>query len=127
MDIHHGEIVEKVIRRKGYSISEIARFAKVNRRSVYYWFNQKHLKAEIIHKIGLYIKHDFSVEFPDLFTHNEFENVKNFKYADNNESEYPPELPDETYWKDKYIEILEKYNDILLKNAEKNLLKIFRE
>jgi len=126
MDLHHGEIVEKVIRRKGYSISEIARFTKVNRRSVYYWFNQKYLKAEIIHKIGLCIKHDFSVEFPEIFTNNEFENVKSFKYADN-EPDFQPDLTDENYWKDKYIEILEKYNEILLKNAEKNLLKIFRE
>jgi len=126
MDLHHGEIVEKVIRRKGYSISEIARFTKVNRRSVYYWFNQKYLKAEIIHKIGHCIKHDFSVEFPDLFTHNEFENVKSFNYNANG-VEHQAEIADESYWKDKYIEILEKYNDILLKNAEKNLLKIFRE
>jgi hypothetical protein len=126
MDLHHGEIVEKVVRRKGYSISEIARFTKVNRRSVYYWFTQKNLKPDIIHRIGVCLKHDFSIEFPHLFTEKQFENVKNFQYSDE-EPDYPMEAPEETYWKDKYIELLEKYNEILLRNAEKNLLKIFRE
>ncbi|WP_183559902.1 hypothetical protein [Mucilaginibacter sp. SP1R1] len=123
MDLHYGQIVEKVIRRKGYSISEVARFTKVNRRSVYNWFNQKNLKTEIIFRIGISLKHDFSVEFPHLFTGKEFENViKDFKFSDF-EPEPAAEQSENSYWKDKYIDLLEKYSEILIKNAEKNQLK----
>jgi len=52
MDKHYGQIVELIIRKKGYSISELARLSYVNRRSVYNWFNQKYLKPEIIYRIG---------------------------------------------------------------------------
>ncbi|GAA4316621.1 hypothetical protein GCM10023149_13690 [Mucilaginibacter gynuensis] len=123
MDLHYGQIVEKVIRRKGFSISEVARFTKVNRRSVYYWFNQKNLKLEIIHRIGVCLQHDFSVEFPHLFTGEEFKNNKDFKNADS-DHDHVTEQSEDSYWKDKYIDLLERYNEILIKNAEKNQLKI---
>jgi transposase-like protein len=53
MDKHYGQIVELVIRKGGYSISEIARLTLINRKSVYNWFNQKYLKPEIIYRIGM--------------------------------------------------------------------------
>ncbi|QEM10891.1 hypothetical protein [Mucilaginibacter rubeus] len=117
MDLHHGEIVEKVVRRKGCSISEIARFTNVNRRSVYYWFNQKYLKPKIIYKIGLCLKHDFSVEFPHLFTEGEFDNIKNQGYT--HTPDYHADEMEDSYWRDKYIELLEKYNKSLLENSKK--------
>ncbi|MEO3407297.1 hypothetical protein AAFN85_25490 [Mucilaginibacter sp. CAU 1740] len=79
----------------------------MNRRSVYNWFNQKYLKQEIIHEIGLLISHDFSVEFPELFRKTDFLQVQGGFHADNasDNSNY--------IWKDKYIELLEKYNTLL--------------
>jgi predicted transcriptional regulator len=65
MDIHHGETIEKVVRRNGHSITDVAKLTKVNRRSVYNWFNQPKLKPEIIYKIGCVINHDFSVDWTD--------------------------------------------------------------
>ncbi|GAA3985558.1 helix-turn-helix domain-containing protein [Mucilaginibacter dorajii] len=117
MDIHHGQIIEMVIRREGYSISELARLAKVNRRSVYYWFNQQYLKTELIYQIGVHIKHDFSVEFPHLFTPEDFKpmtTLGSFNAARGTTQEHI----DAEYWKDKYLDILEKYNQLLIKTTE---------
>jgi plasmid maintenance system antidote protein VapI len=66
MSQHYGQIIEKVIRRNGHSISEVALTTGVNRRSVYNWFNQRHLKADIIIRIGNAIHFDFSTLIPEL-------------------------------------------------------------
>jgi predicted transcriptional regulator len=108
MDIHHGEIVEKVVRRNGHSITDVARLTKVNRRSVYNWFNQPRLKPEIIYKIGCVINHDFSVELPQFFTPEDFE--KGFKEHSPVEKR-AEESKD--IWKDKYIDLMERYNTLL--------------
>jgi transcriptional regulator with XRE-family HTH domain len=113
MELHYGQIVERTIRRKGYSISELARLTKVNRRSVYNWFNQKQLKPEIIFRIGTVVNHDFSTEFPGLFPDEELNRQNKFVVYNNPAQTAGTDL-NFTYWKDKYIDLLEKYNQLLL-------------
>jgi predicted RNase H-like HicB family nuclease len=105
---HQGEILEKVIRRTGPSLTDLAKLMNVNRRSVYNWFLQQRLKPEIILKIGRTINHDFSVEFPDLFTSSDFTESP---IAAENEQNI-------NVWKEKYIDLLERYN-LILKHKEK--------
>lgn len=114
MDKHCGQIVELIIRKKGYSISELARLTSVNRRSVYNWFNQKYLKPEIIYRIGCIIDHDFSLEFPELFTKDDFEKICNSSVET---SSHQPAV--NSVWKDKYIELLERYNNLLSQKLQK--------
>jgi lambda repressor-like predicted transcriptional regulator len=113
MENHYGQIVEYTIRKKGYSIADLARLANVNRRSVYNWFNQKHLKIEIIYRVGVVLKHDFSVEFPELFTPSDFEGIKEVKQPISDDPIFW-ELPSHHVWKDRYISLLENYNKLLL-------------
>jgi len=120
MDKHYGQIVELIIRKKGYSISELARLTHVNRRSVYNWFNQKYLRTEIIYRIGCIMKHDFSVEFPEIFTKEDFNLIKSHKITDGDDPIFW-ELPDHHIWKDKYISLLEQYNKLLLSQAKSGL------
>ncbi len=111
MNAHHGQIIEKIIRRNGYSISELARLTKVNRRSVYNWFNQRSLRSDIIYRIGSVLNYDFSTEFPDLFADTEAHNTSTlFKTSMDLQ-----DRKNEIYWKDKYIQLLEKYNELLMK------------
>jgi len=112
MDKHYGEIIERTIRRNGYSISELARLMKINRRSIYNWFNQPKFKPEIIFKIGCALKHDFSTEFPELFSSDEFQKAFNNSKLLNTEF-LVEEREKINYWKDKYINLLEEYNQIL--------------
>jgi predicted transcriptional regulator len=72
MEKHYGQILELVIRKQGFSISELARLANVNRKCIYKWFDQKHLKAEIIYRVGELIDHDFAVEHPELLKKENF-------------------------------------------------------
>ncbi|MBE9583104.1 helix-turn-helix domain-containing protein [Mucilaginibacter sp. JRF] len=130
MDVHHGRVIEKVIRQEGYSISEVARLTNVNRRSIYNWFHQQTLKIDIIYKIGLSIKHDFSVEFPSLFKSSDFiPNAGNKVNTDNQQDSVSEQQisSNDVYWKDKYISLLEKYNDALSRSIEQNPPKNPRE
>ena len=119
MESHHGRIVELTIRKKGLNISEIARLTHVNRRSVYNWFNQKYLKPEIIYRLGIVLKHDFSVEFPDLFSKQDF--LKNNKTMTDLDHIEPvsEEIPGNHIWKDRYISLLENYNKLLISYAKR--------
>lgn len=101
MEKHHGELVERVVRRSGMSLSELARKTKVNRRSLYNWFQQKRLHADTILRIGTALNYDFSEDFPEYSLIN-----KSVPYA-------VPSEEAENFWMNKYIELAEKYNDLL--------------
>jgi hypothetical protein len=115
MEMHQGQIIEKIIRRNGHSITNIARLSEVNRRSVYNWFNQKHLKPDVIIKIGRLINHDFSKELPDLFTPDDFVNEPK-KMLLSSSTDIEAETNVVNHWKDKYIDLLERYNTLIVNN-----------
>lgn len=116
MDKHHGQIVEYRVRKNAYCISDLAKACNINRRSIYNWFNSKRLKEEIILRIGLTIKHDFSHEFPEFFNIDDFKAIhqiqdtpviyiSNFKQDQND------------HWKEKYLHLLQEYNDLILQDC----------
>jgi transcriptional regulator with XRE-family HTH domain len=113
MKAHNGKIVEYTIRKKGVSITELARLINVNRRSVYNWFNQEELKVEIIYQIGIGLKHDFSREFPELFAKDEFHPTKSTKNCSDDDKENKDTKFD-AFWKERYITLLEDYNSFLI-------------
>jgi transcriptional regulator with XRE-family HTH domain len=119
-DINCGQIVEKVVKLDRMSISEISRKLNVSRRTLYNWFETKNLSADIIEKIGLVIGHDFSEEFPDMFEEN-----KNLRESDfNNTNQQTKENISDPiyYWMDKYIKLLERFNEVLpMKHGKNNI------
>ena len=113
---HHGQLIEKIIRRNGHSITDIARLTNVNRRSVYNWFNKARLKPRTIKSIGDAIRYDFTGIFPefkeDMDTAEKyFIEVKTNKGLDNEAHD----------WKDKYIELLEKHAELLSQIGDQSM------
>ena len=88
---------------------------KVNRRTVYNWFQQKYLKPDIILKIGLELRHDFCKDFPEMFSNKDFQKSPEFKRSD--------QINNDGGFKEKYISLLEKYNQMLLDLAILNETK----
>jgi hypothetical protein len=116
MSQHHGQIIEKVLRRDGHSISEVARIMNVNRRTIYNWFNQSVLRQEIIYKLGHGIKHDFSAEFPYLFTPAEFVfKKKPFSSPEENKGQESSlhSMKEDPRWREKYDELYTRYKKLL--------------
>lgn len=111
-DLNYGQILERVVRRDRMGISELARRLNVSRRTVYNWFEMDKLNIDIISKIGFLIGHDFSNEFPEEFakTTNYFTDEDPMKDGAS-PSEQPPNAI--YYWMDRYIKLLEKFNEVL--------------
>jgi hypothetical protein len=115
---HHGQLIEKVVRRNGHSITDLARLTHVNRRSVYNWFNQPRLKARTIKSIGEAIQFDFGTLFPEIKEDMDYRiylspvNVSEDTVASDNHG-----------WKDKYIELLERHSQLLAKIGEDKISK----
>lgn len=104
-DVRIGATVEKIVRRSGVSVTELASRMHVNRRTVYNWFSQKYLSSKIVKEIGDVIKHDFSIDLPNLFVVESLVDMK-VRLSINSldkESAY--------YWREKYRVLLEKYNE----------------
>ncbi|MFN8282349.1 MAG: hypothetical protein U0U67_03995 [Chitinophagales bacterium] len=106
---HKGEILEKAIRESGIPIIKVAKMLGKSRRWMYHTFENNNVSIDVILEIGKIIHHDFSKDIKGL--------VK-YKLASDENTEDKSE-----FWKNKYVELLEKYNDLLLSQNKKTELK----
>lgn len=102
--LHEGKILEKAIRNSGVSIAFIAKKINYSRRHLYNLFENELISIELFNNIGKIINHDFT---------NEVKKIK--KLSAQNSNSHEKEI---LYWKNKYLEILEKYNKLLEKNSK---------
>lgn len=61
-----GEIVEKVVRASGYTISGLASRLKISRTQLYDDFTNPDMPLDRIVAIGKILHHDFSEDFKDI-------------------------------------------------------------
>ncbi|WP_214225515.1 transposase [Pedobacter sp. B4-66] len=111
MKINVGHVLEQAVRMERIGISELSRKLKVSRRTIYNWFKQEDLNPHIILKVGDVIGHDFTRELPETF-------MKNYRHL--LETETPSVANEITqdnnlvyFWMNKYVVLLEKYNEVL--------------
>ncbi|MEJ6981345.1 hypothetical protein WG906_12835 [Pedobacter sp. P351] len=116
-EIHVGKLIEDVIRSNYISISSVARKIHVNRRSVYNWFKQSDLRPYTLHRICDVLVYEFSVKLPEYFNE-EYIDKKSFRSPSEERVETidaDPVTNSAEYWINKYIYLLEKYNEVLAK------------
>jgi hypothetical protein len=104
MKQHQGEIIERAVRRSEISITELARRINTNRRSLYNWFQKPTLETSIIERIGKAIDHDFSSDFP---------NPPGIEKIKLNHKQSAEQVECVLYWKERYLNLLETYNNQL--------------
>lgn len=109
---HKGEIIENAVRASGYSITKLAKAMGKSRRWVYQVFENPAVPIDYVLEIGRVIHYDFSDDINELKAYrlkmsNQFFNEGMARFSS----------PDEEaeYWKNKYLAVLEKYNDLLIK------------
>jgi predicted transcriptional regulator len=103
---HKGEIVEKAVRESGYSITKLAARLGKSRRWVYDAFQNRNLSIDVILEIGKVIFYDFSNDLLEL---------KRFKVNAQDSAQFTYQVDENSveYWKNKYLDLLEKYNRML--------------
>lgn len=109
---HKGEIIEKAVRESGHSITKLAQKMGKSRRWVYQIFDSASVPIDYIMEIGKIIHHDFSQDIKGIKLY-----VNNVPISVVDEARFSgkPGSEEAEYWKEKYMNLLEKYNDLLSK------------
>lgn len=108
---HKGEIIEKGVRESGFSITRLADRMGKSRRWVYQIFESQSVSVDYILAIGKIIHHDFTEEIEELKSYkmnlaNQITNDQQHSFGDDKD--------EVEYWKNKYLTVLEKYNELLI-------------
>ena len=107
---HRGEIVKKAVYQSGFPITELAKRLSKSRRWIYLMFENANISLDIVLQIGKIIHHDFKNEIKEFSSYQNAINESAFDYQ-NDEA-------NSEYWKNKYLKLLEEYNDILKKRVD---------
>lgn len=117
METYVGKILERAVRRQEISISELCRKLNISRRTLYNWFERQTLNPVIVSNVGRVIGHDFAKELGDDFNRDNHQAFNGYlKYPQLSEN-YVSTQEEEHYWMQKYIQLLEDYNQLLQKVA----------
>ena len=113
-EIHMGKLLEQVVRRKELNITELSRAVGVQRRTMYNWFSMPDLSEAILQRISKVIVYDFRQpeQKPSIIAPNIVDVATDLITLDNEE-----------YWKDKYIDLLERYSKMLDATLSKTLVE----
>ncbi len=106
---HRGEIVKDAVYKSGYSITELAKRMGKSRRWVYLMFENHSVSLDVILQIGQIIHYNFTKEIADLYP---FKKILSKSLSDSQNEDFSSD-----YWKNKYLHLLEEYNELL---KEKN-------
>jgi AcrR family transcriptional regulator len=111
VDEHRGEILEKVVRKRNPNITDLSKKVGYDRQTIYRHFKDTQLSDSIILKYAKALKYDFYREFPDLLN---YSNMVAEPLADYRPLTLSDALKEADGWKNKYISLLERYNELLL-------------
>lgn len=108
---HHGEIIERAVRGGAYPVTTLARKLGVTRQTVYNIFTAPVVSWDRILAIGAIINYDFSKDIKSLKT-------KVYSTQADTDLIFKDSVEEVAYWKNRYILLLEKYNELLLKSKQ---------
>jgi predicted transcriptional regulator len=107
---HRGEIVKKAVYKSGYPITELAKRLSKSRRWIYLMFENANVSLDVVLNIGKIIHYDFKDEIKEFISYQNAINESAFDYQ-NDEA-------NSEYWKNKYLKLLEEYNELLKKRID---------
>lgn len=110
--LHRGELLKRIVEGSGVGIMWLVKKAGYKSKTSYYnHIEEKNLSVEILLKYGEALNYDFSVEIPEI------------KKAQSILANEAPKTLQEAkkqieYWKTRYYDLLEKYNQIIEKQLK---------
>ena len=107
--IHRGEVLQNAISKSGVSVTLAAKRAGYSRSSYYNHILDPQLDFSILKDYGKAIRHDFSVDIPEMQTmHMEEDNETYVKPATLEQA-----IKEAERWRQKYYNLLEKYHHLI--------------
>lgn len=115
--MHRGEILQNAITKKGISLSEVGRRMGCDRSTVFRHTQKDTLDDAILLKYGRALDYDFTIDIPELFDSMKMVNEPSPEYRNRT---YDELLSERDYYKDKYINLLEKYTKLVEDRSKNN-------
>ncbi len=113
MKIHIGKRIKQILEYRGMTALVLAKKINKSRENVYDIYNRESIDLSLLERIGLALEHNF---FEDLY------NASLGNYKESEPMKMTDKLIDksinieESIWKEKYVELLEKYASVLEEN-----------
>ena len=104
---HRGEILKEAVYKSGVPITELAKRMGKSRRWMYLMFENSNVSLDIVLQIGKIIHYDFTDEIKEF---SPSQKIIEKSPANSNKEDSEAE-----YWKNKYLNLLEEYNELLKK------------
>jgi predicted DNA-binding protein YlxM (UPF0122 family) len=103
---HKGQIVEKIVRKSGYSLTKLAKSLGISRNTLYNRFDNPNLGYRFIIDVGNIIHYDFTLDFPEIKKEHEIAGESELYSIDRSAAEL-------LRVEGKYVRLLEKYTKLL--------------
>ncbi|MFN7095896.1 MAG: helix-turn-helix domain-containing protein [Burkholderiales bacterium] len=103
---HKGQIVERAVRKSGYSLTKLAKSLGISRNTLYNRFDNPNLGYRFIIDVGNIIHYDFTLDFPEIRNEAEMLGESSVRSIDRGAAEL-------LRVEGKYIRLLEKYTKLL--------------
>lgn len=111
---HRGELLKAAVKESGVPITRIVKHLGRSRKWLYNQFEISHVPLDILLDVGRIIHHDFMPELKELNTKGV---QRPYSLVDEEDS---LKLEEEAkFWKNKYLDLLEEFNEYLKQNARK--------
>jgi len=108
---HIGEILDNVATNHPLPKVEIIQMAGYNSQSTYYkHISQENLGFRVLYKYAKVLEYDFAKEIPEFKTWITNNNLSPIGSTSIEESQL---IKERDSWKEKYFQLLEKYNELL--------------
>ncbi|WP_157263266.1 hypothetical protein [Pedobacter sp. R20-19] len=110
MQIHRGKLLKSIIHKSNISIFELSKTLSYSIDAIHHHIEMEMLDFKLLSAYGEVLKYDFSVDFPEMALNT---TTKEITHAE--AMNYDELLKDRDHWKLKYIELLEKHNELLIR------------
>jgi hypothetical protein len=104
---NRGEFLSKIITQKGINFGKLLKRMGYHRTTYYTHITQPNLDYAILAKYAVEIPYDFTTEFPEM------RQYSNYTESENNMRSIKDVEADRDKWREKYYDLLEKYNNLL--------------
>jgi len=110
MEIHRGKLLQSIIHKSNISIFELSKALEYSIDAIHHHIEMETLDFKLLSAYGKVLNYDFSVDFPEMA-----HIVVAQGEMDSEDFSYEELMKDRDHWKLKYIQLLEKHNELLIR------------
>ena len=110
MEIHRGKLLKSIIHKSNISIFELSKTLEYSIDAIHHHIEMETLDFKLLSAYGDVLNYDFSIDFPEMAA-----NLVTQEEMETEDFNYDELIKDRDHRKLKYIQLLEKHNELLIR------------